>query len=355
MKLIVTIDTEEDNWARYHPTENPVTNIQEIAGLQKLLDEFGVKPTYVVTYPVATHPNSIHILKRILEEGKCEIGMHCHPWNTPPFDKSAEILEQDTMLCNLSPESQHAKLTELHQAISDNFGKAPVSFRTGRWGFGKAVGESLCRLGFRSDSSVTPYLSWIHYRGPDYSNYGPEPFWLAPGNRLHHKADVLLEVPTTVGFLQPNFSLCHRLLTLAEKPVPRKMHIPGILYRLRMLNMVWLSPEQSDAKQMIRLATRMEKAEYKVLNLTFHSTALLAGLSPFVRTGKEKQSFLMRLRAFLVFARKSGYESLTLAEFEEHVRKTRSVRLNTRQFEDSRFIEGAGCSSSIRQIPGLPE
>ena len=30
MKLIVTIDTEEDNWAHYSATNNPVSNIERI-------------------------------------------------------------------------------------------------------------------------------------------------------------------------------------------------------------------------------------------------------------------------------------------------------------------------------------
>lgn len=83
MKLIITIDTEEDNWSRYSATDNPVENIERIVPLQQLFDEFGVRPTYLVDYPVATNPKSVSVFKRILEEGKYEIGMHCHPWNTP--------------------------------------------------------------------------------------------------------------------------------------------------------------------------------------------------------------------------------------------------------------------------------
>ena len=65
-KLVVTIDTEEDSWNPYSAEENTVKNVERIIPLQKLFDEYGVTPTYMVTYPVATNPRSVAILKRIL-------------------------------------------------------------------------------------------------------------------------------------------------------------------------------------------------------------------------------------------------------------------------------------------------
>ena len=144
-KLILTVDTEEDNWDRYSTTDNPVKNIEKIVSLQKMFDQFGIKPTYLITYPVATNPRSITILKKILKEGKCEIGMHCHPWNTPPFEE--EINDINSMLCNLSEELVHKKLTTFHQAIGENFDIVPVSFRSGRWGFSSRCRQITGRAG----------------------------------------------------------------------------------------------------------------------------------------------------------------------------------------------------------------
>ena len=67
MFLVITIDAEEDNWSRYSATDNPVSNIERLIPLQQLFDEFGIRPTYLVSYPVATNPRSVEILKTILK------------------------------------------------------------------------------------------------------------------------------------------------------------------------------------------------------------------------------------------------------------------------------------------------
>jgi len=318
MKLVITIDTEEDNWDQYSATDNPVENIKEIPRLQEIFDEYRVRPTYLVTYPVATNTISVGILKKILDEGKCEIGMHCHPWNTPPFDGKASIRPEDTMLCNLTGSVVHEKLSILHRAISENFGVVPVSFRAGRWGFGPAVADSLCRLGYRVDTSVTPFTDWQADHGPDFFDFGPEPFRFGPaGLSYKDQKGALLEVPATIGFLQSSFHLCRLLNKMTVSSFARRIHLKGILFRLKLLNQVWLSPEMADAESMIRLASRMEKNKYTVLNLTFHSTSLKKDLSPFAKSQADVQIFLEKIRSFLDYARNAGWETMTLAEFEK--------------------------------------
>jgi len=315
MKFIITIDTEEDNWARYSVSDNPVYNIERIVCLQKLFDRFDAKPTYLITYPVATNPKSIKILKRILDDGNCEIGMHCHPWNTPPFDKNIVIREQDTMLCNLPKELVFAKLAELHETICRNFGCTPVSFRAGRWGYGPAVSSALCCLGYRVDTSVSPYIDWSFCHGPDYSEISPSLFRFdIEGVHFKKERGLLLEVPATVGFLQKNFSACQRICKLLERPLGRKLRIKGILDKLGVLNKVWLSPELADVKSLILLANRMELNNFPCINFTFHSTSLLAGLSPFVTEKREETIFFDRIRSFLEVAHEAGWESVTLSQ-----------------------------------------
>jgi peptidoglycan/xylan/chitin deacetylase (PgdA/CDA1 family) len=315
MKLVITIDTEEDNWGRYSTTDNPVENIERIAPLQLLFDEFGIKPTYLVTYPVATNHSSVAILRRILDEGKCEIGAHCHPWNTPPFEEKLNGF--NSMLCNLPEPMVHRKLTALHDAICSNFGVAPASFRAGRWGFGPAVARSIHRLGYRIDTSVTPFVSWKHYQGPDFTNKFPPPYrFNAKPLNTNEKNGAILEVPVTIGFLQSRVQMSRQLDEVINRPLSIRLYIPSILIRLRLLNKVWLSPEMADANSMIKLAKQMQKNGLSCLNMTFHSTSLLSGLSPFVRTKTAQDGFIKKIRKFFVFARAEGWESMTLAQFE---------------------------------------
>ena len=344
MKLVITIDTEEDNWNRYSAKDNPVTNIERIPALQSLFDEYGVRPTYLVAYPVAVDPVSIQILSKIQKQDKCEIGMHCHPWNTPPFVHEDPVPKQYTMLCNLEESQVQDKLSQLHCAIQQNFGLTPVSFRAGRFGFGPAVAKTLSKLSYKVDSSVTPFVDWKDNYGPDYTQFDPEAFSFSAQGLGHRdqKAE-LLEVPVSIGFLQKDFAACRQRLQSVKAPWSRNLHLSGILDRLRLLNLVWLSPEKTSARDMIKLAQRMQKNHYPFLNLTFHSTSLKRGAGAFVNSVDDEKAFLQRLRVFFEHAKGFGWTSLTLAELECHLRPkfscAASFRTNCAQHaENSRAL-----------------
>ena len=318
MDLIVTIDTEEDNWARYSRTDNPVENIKKVERLQRLFDRFAIKPTYLVTYPVATNPASAAILKGLMDDGKCEIGTHCHPWNTPPFEE--DINEHSSMLCNLPESLVYKKLVALHQAIGVAFGVSPVSFRAGRWGFGPSVARCIDKLGYRVDTSVTAYTDWTIYQGPDFSGRGPEPYRFDPGEILVQRMNGrLLEIPATVGFLQPNFALRHSVSRRLAKGLYSKLHFNGILQRLRLLNKVCLSPEAASGEEMIALARRVERIGFPCLNMSFHSSSLMAGIGPFVLTKGDEERFLDHVEMFLAYAASAGFRSKTLGQMAQEL------------------------------------
>lgn len=313
MKLVITIDTEEDNWADFISTGYTLENIEKIPELQALFDEFSVTPTYLITYPVATDEKSISTFKTILNEDKCEIGQHCHPWNTPPLVE--EINERNSMLSNLSLELQFRKLQLLHNVIIENFGIEPISFRTGRWGYSSDVAKNLCKLGYRVDTSISAYTNWTKYYGPDFSAMSPEPFRFSSDQIFKKLSDgEMLQIPATVGYLQKNFTICNMLTHFFKRAYLKKIRLLGILDKLNLINKVWLSPELSDSKQMISLTQRMIKNGYEIINLMFHSTTLKAGLTPFVKTREEEKRFLKNIKEFLAFARYSGIESIKLKD-----------------------------------------
>lgn len=316
MKLIITIDTEEDNWNRYRKTDNPVRNIQAISTLQKLFDRFDVKPTYLITYPVATNRSAIGVFTPIVEKGRCEIAMHCHPWNTPPLHGDGPIRKADTMMCNLPAEMVYAKMATLHNVIRKNYGVCAVSFRAGRYGFGPHVANALCRLGYRYDSSVTPFTSWQQNQGADFTSFGPELFRFGSKGLQHPEPfGPLLQVPVTIGYLQSNFDRCHAIESFIETNVPKRLHLKGVLERLKLLNKIWLSPEQCDAASMIAIAKCFARKGMPCINMTFHSSSLIEGLSPFVRNASQRNAFYSRIETFLKFAAGAGWQSQTLSEF----------------------------------------
>jgi len=315
MRLAVTIDTEEDNWGDYTNTSYSVENIKRIPSLQSKFDEFNVVPTYLVTYPVATNRASVEILKAIHRQGKCEIGMHCHPWSTPPFDE--ERTPYNSMLCNLPYELQHRKMSALHDAIEKNFGIRPKSFRAGRWGYNGDTAMVLKELDYRVDTSVTPFIDWSEDHGPDFSQIPPEPYrFKAPKIFESRRDGDLTEIPATIGYLQDNFGLCNSVDRLLSSTLGRMFRLKGLLNRAGLLNKVLLSPEGSDSGQMIRLTQVLMRKKYEVVNMFFHSTSLQAGLSFFVKTNEDEMRFSNRIKEYLTFTSKIGIKSVTLSETE---------------------------------------
>jgi hypothetical protein len=310
MYLAITIDTEEDNWSDYN-SEPVLSNIGKLTELQSLFDKYDVKPTYLISYPVATDKNSISILRKILDRDRCEIGAHLHPWNTPPFEEEKTV--KNTMLFNLSKELQYRKLESLHQKIVENFKMVPITFRSGRWGFDQTVAENIHRLGYKVDTSVSPYLNWKNYHGPDFSNRSPMPQILRMGPSGSADSSIL-EVPATIGFLQDNYERCNARMNAISGSALRHFRLIGILDKLKIINKVWLSPESDDAGKMIRLAESVKRNKYPILNMFFHSPSLQHGLTHFTKTKEEEKELTSRIEKFLEYTAISNIEPITMSE-----------------------------------------
>jgi hypothetical protein len=313
MKLIITIDTEEDNWGGYNDPNVNTSNIKHINRLQTVFDTYHIRPTYLVTWPVVNNDFSVDVLGDILNQGKCEIGAHCHPWNTPPLNE--ERNDYNSMLCNLTPALQHDKLQVLTDFIECRFGTRPVSFRSGRWGFNASVAQQLVKLGYCVDSSITPYIDWSSYYGPDYSHIELQPYW-KDINQIYNELspEGLIEIPSTVGYLQDNYKLASRIHRLLTQQHIKRLRIYGILYNLGLLNRIWLCPEMQTLKEMIGLTRALQKKNFSLINLMFHSSTLKAGLTPFVRSASDEITFIEKIRAYLDFVEKQSIVSVTLSE-----------------------------------------
>jgi len=320
--LVITIDTEEDNWSNYE-SKPVVSNIGRLPELQKLFDRYRVKPTYLVSYPVAADKQSVSILRRMAEDDRCEVGAHLHPWNTPPFEEERSV--RNTMLFHLEKNLQYRKLESLHEKIFENFRMEPVVFRSGRWGFDGTVAGNIHRLGYQVDSSVSPYINWENYHGPDFSGWSPEPKKIQVDPKGNPDA-YLLEVPATIGFLQSDFDFCNACLNTISNTGLKHLRLRGILDRLNLINKVWLSPETDDGGKMIRLAKTFMKKNYPILNLFFHSPSLQSGLTHFTKTREEAEELIRRIETFLEFKEFSNMKSVKLSESRKIVAESAPVR-----------------------------
>jgi hypothetical protein len=246
-----------------------------------------------------------------MEDGRCEIGAHVHPWNTPPFEEEKSV--NNTMLFNLKKELQYNKIESLHEIIRRNFGVEPVTFRAGRWGFDQTVAENMFKIGYKVDCSVSPYVNWQSYHGPDFSNWTPGIQRLYLGKKEHDQ--FLLEIPATIGFLQPNFKFCNRMFNTISNSSLKYFRMIGVLDKLKMLNKVWLSPEMSDGVEMIKLANSIKREGYVLLNMFFHSSSLKAGLTPFTKSVEDENIIMKRIEKFLEKMASNNVKSVTLREY----------------------------------------
>src|SRR4029077_3133389 len=90
MHLLVGIDTEGDNqWDAAARGKQRFENLYALPRLHALFARHGVRPTYVITYPVAMDPQSAQVLRDLKAGEDCEMGAHHHAWEQPPCAEEA--------------------------------------------------------------------------------------------------------------------------------------------------------------------------------------------------------------------------------------------------------------------------
>ena len=196
--LLVAIDTEGDNqWdlqARLHQT---FENLYALGRLHEFFARHGVRPTYVITHPVATDPRSAEVLRGLLARGDCEIGAHHHAWETPPCTEG-DVRRHPYALSLPLPQFD-AQLASLTGTITAAVGTRPVSYRSGRFGFSAAHVSSLEQQGYLVDSSVAPLFYEAHKHGPDFVEAPLAPYFLAYDNATRAGSSNVLELPISAA------------------------------------------------------------------------------------------------------------------------------------------------------------
>jgi peptidoglycan/xylan/chitin deacetylase (PgdA/CDA1 family) len=297
MHLLVGIDTEGDNqWDAAARANQRFENIYALPRLHALFVRHGVRPTYVITHPVARDERSAAVLRTLLAGGDCEIGAHHHAWETPPF--TADDVRRHPYASMLPRAQFEEQLASLTTAIADAVGVRPVSYRSGRFGFSADHVAALEHYGYLVESSVAPLFSETHKGGPEFVAAPLTPYFLAYDNATAAGSSNLLEVPVSAAL---NRRLPRRVQYLYAR-APRPYQTKRILRALGVVRLRWLRPSYSSLDDMVALARDLARREEPVLNLLFHSSEAIVGGSPYNRTTAELESFFDRLEKFLAFA-----------------------------------------------------
>lgn len=311
LHLLVGIDTEGDNqWdagARLHQT---FENIYALPGLHALFVRHHVRPTYLITYPVATDTRSASLLKDLLAHGGCEIGAHHHAWETPPCEPTD--IQRHLYASQLTADRFERQLKELTAAIAGAVGERPTAYRSGRFGFSAAHVAPLERAGYLTESSVAPLFCERHKGGPDFVGAPLRPYFLSYDDATRAGASEVVELPLSAA-------LNRRLPAFLERAyahAPRPYFTRRLLRKLGMARMMWLRPSFSSLDDMMALARRVRADGAPILNLLFHSSEAIVGGSPYNRTAQELSEFLARLERFFEFAiAELGAVPVTFSEF----------------------------------------
>lgn len=317
--LLVVVDAEEEfAWDRPFDRVNVGTTSIACQPLmhERVFDRFGIVPTYMCDWPVSTAPASVSTLRRLMEEGRCEIGAHLHPWVSPPHVE--QVTRFNSYAGNLPRELEYEKLRRLTEAIGDAFGHVPLAFKAGRYGLGPHTAESIASLGYAIDTSVVPYTSFAYDSGPDFRGFDEHPYWFQAGPRE------LLEVPVTTGYAGWLRALGRPLFELSQRSLARRARIGGILARSRALERIRLSPEVASGAEMRRLTTTLHGGGCEVFTLTYHSPSMAVGHTPYVRSTADLERFIATVQDFCSWFRDElGGQFASLSQLRDMIAATR--------------------------------
>ena len=311
--LTVVVDTEEEfDWSGPFDSANvSVANVAEQHLAQAIFRAHGVVPTYVVDYPVAASQAAVAALRAFADAGECQIGAHLHPWVTPPAAQPVD--SRHSYPGNLAPADERAKLTVLTDTITEAFGNRPIVYKAGRYGLGPATAATLRALGYRVDVSLAPYTNFSADGGPDFSVIRESPVRLGPG---------ILGLPLSVGFAGSLAPYAAALYPATAGRVAMALRLPGVAARLGLIERMRLSPEEHSCTDMLRQVRSGLDAGIRLFMLTYHSSSLLPGATPYVRDIAERAKMLQTLDRFLgVFLGELGGQASTVAALAEQIER----------------------------------
>lgn len=279
-RFIVTVDTEEEfDWnAPLQREGHSLETIPALRTFQQFCEGFGVVPSYMLDYPIATDPRAAEILHGAVAAGQAEIGVQLHPWVSPPFEEV--VTEFNSYAGNLPPALEREKFSRLHSAITSNFGAAPLTYRAGRYGLGPNTLDILKDHGIAIDTSVRALFDYSHAGGPNFRNHPLKPYWVDAERKL-------MEMPLTTVY----WGMLRQAGNTIYPHMWRTPSMRGVLARASLLERIPLTPEGVTAQEAIRGVDIAIDSGLPILVFSFHSPSLAPGHTPYVRNEADLATF----------------------------------------------------------------
>ena len=284
--VTVSIDTECDhdvNWVRSKPLAFESITEGVPNRLQPAFEEVGAVPTYLLTVEVMEDEASVQALKEL--KGQYEYGTHLHAAFIEPEKKFYDYagIDSPDFQCSYAPEIEFQKLENLTNLFEQRFGYRPTSFRAGRYGASADSINSLERLGYKVDTSVTPHLRWSEPNATVDFRSAPEQPYFPAANKISeagpYSSTRILEAPVTVK--------------------PRLFRDPR-----------WFRPWFASVDQMKDIFRYQLKkhSDKKVLsiNMMFHSMEVIEEASPYPQTPDDVKRYIDDMQQALRWCGEEG-------------------------------------------------
>jgi hypothetical protein len=277
--FLITVDTEGDNpWAC--PEKITTENSKFLPRFQARCEHHHLKPTYLVNFEMAICPHFKEFGRDLLRRGAAEIGMHLHPWNSPPLvPLTSNDMRNQPYLIEYDEPMMRDKIAYMTDLLEETFAVKMTAHRAGRWGFNCTYAKILIEKGYLVDCSVTPHVSWStslgdpkQKGGPDYSNFPELPYFIDPEDISKPGNSKLLEIPVTSMDVRPPL-----IRSIVQHLAPSSLSRRA-LDRL-FPTICWLDPIQHSAELTLRVIERAA-AERRICMQAFHSPEFMPGGSP---------------------------------------------------------------------------
>jgi hypothetical protein len=318
MEFILTIDTEGDNqWD--HGRELASENIKYIPRFQELCNKYDIKPTYLITSEVCDDEYAKRIFSEYISQGKAEVGAHLHAWTTPPFmdNEGYRFNDENHPFANELPESLIIeKVRYLTSQIEASFGKRPVSFRSGRYGFNGNIARILSENSYIVDSSVTPYTNWALSKGmpggkggPDFSDKLPFPYF------YYFAGSSLLEIPVTILPTVYPLTMNNKVTQYYFRHVDKILFLRQLKKYIFKDQPLWLRPFEWTTDNLFKeLVDEAARIKLPFLVMMFHSSELMPGCSIYRKDKDAIERLYKQLTNFFSFLIEKDVTSSTLSE-----------------------------------------
>ena len=292
--IYVTIDTEADadiHWIKKEPLEFLSITEGIPNYLRPLFNKVGINPLYFVSYEVLQDENACNVLRQEIKNGAA-IGAHLHPeYQNESVSNKEQHYPFPALF--LSFEEEENKIRILTREIENKLDVKPTWYRAARFGADIDTMKILEKLGYLSDSSVTPGIDWTNKGGINHGKGTCGDYFINENDYYSKLTD-------------------GRTLNICEHPVTIMGKRFGILGKMMPDNWLfyrWFRPTHMflfELKQMIDIASERQIE----LVMMFHSMEVMVNKSPYVRNRFMQYCFLSRIEKSILYAKERGYKAI---------------------------------------------